>query len=139
MDFIIWLVSGVLFVVSGVHVYWMFGGKKGAKAAIPSIGSEAKFRPTILATGIVAGALGIAGWFVLELGEVVERFVFPGWFYTYGGWALSGVFIVRAVGEFRWVGFFKKEKGTLFAKWDSTLYSPLCLFIGICLIVIMNT
>jgi hypothetical protein len=133
-DVVTWLVSGVLFLVSGIHWYWMAGGTKGSSAAIPARNSELLFRPTKIATAVVAGAMAAAGWFVLELGEVVGRLLFAGWFYTYGGWALAGVFLIRSIGEFRWVGFFKQEKGTLFAKWDTRLYSPLCLCIGVCLL-----
>ncbi|TCZ78124.1 DUF3995 domain-containing protein [Paenibacillus albiflavus] len=134
VSFFTWVVGGILFLLSGIHLYWMAGGRRGALAAIPSKGSELLFRPTNVATGIVAGALALAGWFVLELGEVVEWLLFPDWVFIYGGWVLSAVFIIRAIGDFRWIGFFKKQKGTLFAKWDTMLYSPLCLFIGICLI-----
>jgi hypothetical protein len=133
-DVAAWLVGGVLFLVSGIHWYWMAGGKMGGSAAIPARGSELLFRPTRIATGIVAAAMALAGWFVLELGEVVEQLLFAGWFYTYGGWALAGIFLIRSIGEFRWVGFFKRERGTLFAKWDTVLYSPLCLCIGVLLI-----
>lgn len=40
-------------------------GTRGALAAIPSNGSDLLFRPSKAATGIVAGALALAGWFVL--------------------------------------------------------------------------
>ncbi|TVX88061.1 DUF3995 domain-containing protein [Paenibacillus agilis] len=130
------IVGIILFLLSGIHLYWVVGGRRGFLAAIPSDGSEIKFRPTKMATGVVAGALTLAGLFVLELGEVMEGLIFPDWLFLYGGWILSGVFILRAVGDFRWIGFFKKQKGTLFAKWDTLLYSPLCLFIGICLIIV---
>ncbi|WP_028594418.1 DUF3995 domain-containing protein [Paenibacillus assamensis] len=130
------IVGVILFLLSGIHLYWVAGGKGGFLAAIPSDGSELKFRPTKMATSVVAGGLALAGLFVLELGEVMEGLIFPDWLFLYGGWILSGVFILRAVGDFRWVGFFKKQKGTLFAKWDTLLYSPLCLFIGICLIIV---
>lgn len=137
MSITVWIVSGILFILSGIHVYWVFGGRMGVKAVIPSNGREAVFRPGRMATGLVAVALAIAGWFVLELGEVVERILFSDWFYIYAGWALTGVFVLRAIGDFRLLGFFKKERGTLFAKWDTMLYSPLCLFIGICVMVII--
>ncbi len=134
-----WIVGGVLFLLSGVHLYWMAGGRRGATAAIPSNGSELLFRPSMAATGIVAAALALAGWFVLELGEVVAWHVFPDWLHRYGGWGLAGLFLVRSVGDFRFMGFFKKQKGTLFAKWDTVLYSPLCLFIGIGLIIVTSS
>jgi hypothetical protein len=34
------------------------------------------------------------------------------------------------MGEFNYVGFFKKVKDTEFAKWDTKLFSPLCLLIS---------
>ncbi|MBW5447651.1 DUF3995 domain-containing protein [Cohnella sp. CFH 77786] len=138
VNVISWIVGAILFLISGIHLYWMAGGRKGALAAIPSAGSEPVFLPTKIATGIVAGALALSGWFVLELGEAIERLLFPDWLLTYGGWTLAGVFLIRTVGDFRWVGFFKKRKGTLFAKWDTVLYSPLCLFLGLGLIYVMN-
>ncbi|SDD51165.1 Protein of unknown function [Paenibacillus sp. UNCCL117] len=133
-----WMVGGILLLLSGIHLYWMAGGTRGALAAIPSKGSELLFRPTPVATGVVAGALALAGWFVLELGGVAGRQLFPDWLFGFGGWVLSAVFIIRAAGDFRWVGFFKKQQGTLFAKWDTLLYSPLCLFLGICFIFLAN-
>ncbi|WP_239616424.1 DUF3995 domain-containing protein [Cohnella mopanensis] len=134
-----WIVGVILFLLSGIHLYWVVGGKRGFLAAIPNDGSDIKFRPTKIATSVVAGALALAGLFVLELGEVMERLIFPDWLFLYGGWILSGVFILRTVGDFRWIGFSKKQKGTLFAKWDTLLYSPLCLFIGICLIFVTSS
>lgn len=37
---------------------------------------------------------------------------------------------VRAVGDFRSVGVFKRVRGTAFARWDSRLYVLLCLAIA---------
>lgn len=138
MSMFTWIVGGVLFLLSGIHLYWMAGGRAGALAAIPSTGSESLFQPTAMATGFVAAALAVAGWFVLELGEVAQRVLFPDWSFIYGGWTLASIFIIRAVGDFRWVGLFKKQRGTLFAKRDTFLYSPLCLFIGSCLIIVIT-
>ena len=41
------------------------------------------------------------------------------------------VFLVRSVGDFRYVGFFKHVVGTPFARLDTLLYSPLCLALAI--------
>ena len=35
--------------------------------------------------------------------------------------------LMRAIGDFRYVGFFKRVRGSRFARMDTTLYSPLCL------------
>jgi Protein of unknown function (DUF3995) len=45
-------------------------------------------------------------------------------------WAIAAIFLLRAIGDFRYVGFFKKERGSKFAKMDTKFYSPLCLLIG---------
>jgi len=38
---------------------------------------------------------------------------------------MAVVFAARAVGDFKYVGFFKSIKGTTFALWDTRVYSPL--------------
>jgi hypothetical protein len=40
-------------------------------------------------------------------------------------------FGLRAVGDFRFVGFFKRVRGSVFARRDTWLYSPLCVLIGV--------
>ncbi|MGR6127766.1 DUF3995 domain-containing protein [Paenibacillus sp. SER-28] len=58
-------------------------------------------------------------------------------FHSYGVGLLSCVFILRSIGDFKWVGFFKRKKGTVFAKWDTVLYSPLCFLLGTAILIIM--
>lgn len=128
---LIWAIGGILLLLSGVHWYWVAGGRMGIQAAIPSDGSTMLFQHSKLETGTVAGLLLLVAWFVLEFGEEVEPLIFPKWLLASGGWALSTVFILRTIGDFRWVGFFKERKGTLFTQWDTILYFPLCLCIGI--------
>jgi len=41
--------------------------------------------------------------------------------------ALALVLLLRAIGDFRLVGFFKRIRGSRFARLDTVLYSPLCL------------
>jgi hypothetical protein len=81
-----WIIGAILFLLSGIHLYWMAGGEAGAKAVIPSNGTEPLFRPGKAGTGMVAAALALAGWFVLELGDAVERYLFPEWLFSFGGW-----------------------------------------------------
>lgn len=70
LDLLTWAVGGILLVLSGMHVYWVFGGKTGIKAAIPSTGTNRLFEPSKIGTAIVAILLALAAWFVLELGEL---------------------------------------------------------------------
>jgi hypothetical protein len=131
IDAIAWIVGGILSLLSGIHLYWAAGGSWGGEAAVPSNGMAPLFRSSKTNTILVAVALALSGWFVLEFSGAVKSFLFSEWLLLYGGWALSVVFLLRAVGDFRWLGFFKKQTNTLFAKWDTRLHSPLCLFLGV--------
>lgn len=42
----------------------------------------------------------------------------------------AAVLVLRAVGDFRLVGFFKRIRGSRFARLDTLLYSPLCFALG---------
>lgn len=135
MDLLSWIIGIILFVLSGIHIYWIFGGRWGTTAAIPSRGEEPLFRPSAISTGVVALLLALAAWLVLELGAITPV-LFPEVLLRIGGWLLGAVFTLRAIGDFRWVGFFKKTKGTTFARMDSVFFSPLCLFIGVSVLLI---
>jgi hypothetical protein len=112
-----------------VHVFWALGGRSGAAAAVPSVAGKPSFRPSPLATVAVAVALLAAalstaaalGW----LGELIPARVVRVLTLT-----MSLGFLLRAIGDFKYVGFFKSVRGTLFAYWDGWFYSPLCLLIA---------
>jgi hypothetical protein len=56
-----------------------------------------------------------------------------------GAWTLCGVFSLRALGNFDTFGFFKVGRATAFARYDTFLFSPLCLTIGVgCLVVALG-
>ncbi|MHB0940405.1 DUF3995 domain-containing protein [Paenibacillus sp. ALE1] len=94
------------------------------------------FKPSKIGTSIVAFLLALAAWFVLQLGGVAPIQFFH-FFYFYGAGLLSCLFILRSIGDFKWVGFFKRKKGTVFAKCDTVLYSPLCFLLGTAILMIM--
>lgn len=135
MEILSWAIGIVLFALSGLHIYWICGGRWGMTAAIPSSGGKPLFRPSKMSTGVVAILLALAAWLVLELGAV-KPVLFPEALLRIGGWLLGAVFTLRAIGDFRWVGFFKKGKGTVFARMDSLFFSPLCLILGVSILLI---
>ncbi len=115
----------VLGALAGLHFFWASGGRWGASAAVPEINGKAAFTPTPLATAVVGllllGAAGVAltaaGLHVLPLPLGVVRA---------GVGLLAAVFFLRVVGDFRYVGLFKRHRGTRFAQMDNRLYMPLC-------------
>lgn len=46
-------------------------------------------------------------------------------------WILAAVMLLRSIGDFRYVGFFKRERAGRFAELDTRFYSPLCLLLAL--------
>jgi Protein of unknown function (DUF3995) len=44
---------------------------------------------------------------------------------------LAAVMVARFLGDFRYVGVFKRVRGTRFADLDTRLYAPLCLALAV--------
>lgn len=124
--------ASIFAALSAIHFYWMFGGKWGLMQAIPSSENEEKplFTPGPMACLAVAlGLLGFAFYHVsLSIGflpgvaQGATKWVI---------WAIAGIFLLRAIGDFRYVGFFKTLKNTTFGKMDTNWYAPLCLYLGL--------
>jgi hypothetical protein len=55
----------------------------------------------------------------------------PSRIFYLGTWVISLLFLLRTIGDFRYVGFFKSVSDTDFAFWDTILFSPLCLLIAV--------
>ncbi|MEL6844116.1 MAG: DUF3995 domain-containing protein, partial [Bacteroidota bacterium] len=94
-----------------------------------SMAQPLTFRPPFIATIGVAVGLFVMGWISLAQ---VDLWALPfGWQWAQWGLiAITGIFALRAIGEFKYVGLFKRIKGTAFAKNDSRIYTPLCLLIS---------
>ena len=124
--------------LSALHVFWAAGGRAGGAVAIPRQGGEALFTPSPLATLAVAVALAAAAATVAAA---------AGWFGARGptraGRVLTAVlaviFLARAVGDFRYVGFFKSLGDDPFRSWDTWLFSPLCLAIALAALTVARS
>lgn len=128
------LLAVIFAVISLSHFYWAAGGTFGSSVVVPTVAAPSRgdvrvFKPSVGGTILVAVAFLLAIAVVLGrlgyLGEAVPRRIF-----RWGTWAIALVFFLRAVGEFRLVGFFKSVSDTPFAHWDTWLFSPLCLVIA---------
>ncbi len=127
-------ISGILLAVifailSFFHLYWAAGGRFGSGTAIPTIGGERLLNPSPFVTILVAVALFAAMLVVLGRLKIWGAFV-PNWIFYSGTWVISLLFLLRIIGDFRYIGFFKSVSDTDFARWDTMLFSPLCLFIA---------
>lgn len=134
------LITATIFAFIGlVHVYWSLGGKWGSNEAIPTtVEGKRVLNPKPWEAAAVGFGLLLFALYILAKIQVLS-FSLPAWIDQYGIWLLTMIFLLRALGEFRYVGFFKRIKGTSFARLDSLLYSPLCLFLGLnCLIIALT-
>ena len=117
----------IFIIIAGFHFYWAFGGKFGSQAVIPQLKDDkVAFQPPVLATIIVALAMLVGAWLSWKphTNSCASTLI-------YGNLAIGVTMLIRAVGDFKYVGFFKKIKGTTFAQNDTRYYSPLCLLISL--------
>lgn len=124
------LLAAIFAILSLFHIYWAIGGRFGSSVAVPNVGGAPVFKPSTLATLLVAGALLLAMLTVLgQIGFLSETI--PVWVFRWATFGISALFLLRAIGDFRIVGFFKHASDSGFAYWDTVLFSPLCLFIAV--------
>jgi len=89
------------------------------------------FKPSALACGSVAsvffGFIFLIHWgHVLFLSQKLYAVLLT---------LIAVVFLIRAMGDFKYVGFFKKVRNTRFAKLDMNFYSPLCVAVSVTIFI----
>ncbi|GGS04260.1 DUF3995 domain-containing protein [Deinococcus sedimenti] len=116
------LAALILLVLAAVHGYWLFGGRAGLTAALPS--RPGPSTGPLLTPG--PGATALVALALLSCAVLVPLAATFSW--ARGATLAAGVaFGLRAVGDFRYLGLFKRVRGTTFARWDDRLYIPLCV------------
>jgi len=124
---------GILPLRAAVHVYWAAGGKAGKAAAVPTAEGRAVIGPSALGTAMVAAGLCLIvailalriGW--LKLPVIAGDYILV----QIAAWLIAAVFALRAIGDFRYIGFFKRIRDTRFARLDTLAYSPLCAVLAV--------
>ena len=119
-----------------VHVYRAEGGYKGFAHLLPTTVTGVRIlNPTKLDCAIVGFFLTMFALFYLTrlglFGIAISKLMI-----SLVGWAVPVVFLLRAIGDFKFVGIFKKIKTSTLARLDTKIYSPLCLKISISGIII---
>ena len=140
MRLVIGYSTAIVFVALALlHFYWAFGGSWGSGVSVPERNGRPVFTPgpvAAIAVGVLllAAAVVILSRLGLDDGRLPR--IVPG----VGPWVLVVVFLLRAIGDFRLVGFFKVQgTGTAFAHWDTLLFSPLSLALALgCLAVALR-
>lgn len=98
--------------------------------AVPFVNGRPVFVPSAIATTAVGVGLLLCALLVLSAARIVAVGL-PSRVLTSLCAALALVLLLRAVGDFRYVGFFKSVRGSRFAKMDTWCYSPGCVALSV--------
>jgi Protein of unknown function (DUF3995) len=112
------------------HFYMALVPSAGARGAVPSVEGKPLFVPTRGATAAVGVVLLLFAALVLATAGTISLGV-PQTALSWLSYALAVGLFGRAVGEFRYLGLFKRVHGTQFARLDTLVYSPLCLLLAL--------
>jgi hypothetical protein len=121
-----------VFVALGLWHFSMAFSAPGTRegGAVPSVDGKPLFVPSRRSTIAVGVVLLLFASLVAATGGMLPRFGVPLPVLFWLSCALALGLAARAVGEFRYVGFFKRVRGTRFARMDTLVYSPLCLLLA---------
>jgi hypothetical protein len=122
--------ASILALLGGIHFYWALGGHRGLALAIPWDDGRLLFHPRRVPTFAIGLAL-ITASAILVMRIAPVPWPPAGVLSDVMCWFLALLFLGRAVGDFRYVGLFKRLKASSFARLDTFVYVPLCLFLSL--------
>jgi hypothetical protein len=111
------------------HFYMALLPGSGSGGAVPSVKGKPLFAPSRKATVAVGAVLLLFSALVAATAGLMSVGL-PRVALSWLSYALAAGLLARAVGEFKYVGFFKRVRGTKFATLDTLVYSPLCLLLA---------
>lgn len=131
---VISLILAIIFIfLSGLHLYWALFGLKDPASVLPAdTNGSLKMRPGKLGTILVA--LFLSFFASIYLNKVLNFIHLDGLQYISTG--IGIVFLLRSIGDFKYVGFFKSIKGTRFSTMDQRYYAPLALVVSLLILAL---
>ena len=111
------------------HFYMAFAPASGESGAVPSIDGKPLFAPSRTATLAVGIVLLLFASLMAATAEILATGL-PEPLLTWLSYALALGLLARAIGDFKYVGFFKRVRESRFAGLDTRIYSPLCLLLA---------
>ncbi len=117
-------------VIALMHYAWAATGRVPAAVIPTRRDGSPLFQPRRIESAVVATVLLLAALLLLQRGGVGPMLV-PKMLRALGSGLVSVVMLMRALGDFAYVGFFKRERSSLFGRMDTRYYSPLVLVLGV--------
>jgi len=115
--------AAVLIILGAIHVYWALTGTVSGRRVIPESNGTPLFTPSRGATMAVALALFIGAFLAVSRGGLFH----PASSGSITHWltiAAGVVFLLRAIGEFRWVRLFSSGGGYDGARMRGWMLTP---------------
>lgn len=114
-----------------LHTYWLLGGKHSIEYFFPANSPFRKknIKPKKLKMFLTSLLLFFMAFFFVEQMAGFTK-IFNADAFKWGNKIITVIFVLRAFGNFTYVGFTKSFKKGTFAKLDTYLYSPVCLLIA---------
>lgn len=121
------LLSLIFLVLSLLHFYWATGGRWGIDESVPTdIAGKKMLKTGVLACIVVgSGLLTFALFYSLPVFNIKLSS-----FSNFLHWVIPSIFLLRAIGDFKYVGFFKSVRATKFGQLDTKYFSPLCVLLA---------
>ena len=131
------VVCSAFLVLALWHFYMALLPPSRNSGAVPSVEGRPLFVPSRRATIAVGAVLVLFASLVAGTGGILSLGL-PSFVLSWLSYALALGLLARAVGEFKYVGFFKRVRGSKFATLDTFVYSPLCLLLaaGVALVAV---
>jgi hypothetical protein len=132
------LALAIIAFAGAFHLHWAFGGKLGFSVSLPQRPDGTPVMAQRLplwrpAAGGVALSLALLASLLLDLAGQVAL-PLPDELVRTALLIVGAAFVCRALIPNRYVGFFKTLRTTRWAKYDTRLYSPLFLFLGMLIV-----
>lgn len=110
-------------IISLLYLYWGLGGMWLTDKASPVVDGKPLVRMSRMsALGAALGTFFIAAVPVVSMRPLLRTCMLV---------LIMGAFAYRAVGDFRYFGFFKSTKDSAYSKWDTRVYSPVALLVSV--------
>lgn len=129
MNLLVMIVAAIFACIAVWHFRMAMLPMTGETCAVPSVDGKPLFVPSRRSTVIVGIVLTLCAALVAATGGIVTVGL-PAVLLVWLSYALALGLLARAVGDFKYLGFFKRVRGSAFARLDTLVYSPLCLLLA---------
>lgn len=133
MEVLAILISVTFIFLAGLHFYWSAFGIKDPSKILPTRANEKRAMAPGKYGAIAVGLILLFFAFIF-INKIVV-YVDSDWT-GYLAKGIAVIFILRAFGDFKYVGFFKSSKNGKFSMLDTRYYSPLCLLLGVLILIL---